>query len=239
MADPSVLLLSLGSYFRTSQLILLSTRATLEYQMGEFGTGRIYVDRLLQTIEQRFGTGVGIVSQTSVGALSIAKIARISGSYELFDQSETMATRFLQSDTLSPLGAMLANHTLAITAIHKGDQKLAAEIYEKIRPHRGMLSFMGIWSNDRLLGLLAQAVGQFAISATHFDEAMEFCRKTEAKPELAWSLHDYADMLLERDEPGDRQKDTAMLDESLQISTDLSMRPLMERVLSKRDILKA
>ena len=46
-------------------------------------------------------------------------------------------------------------------------------------------------------------------------------------------------MLLERDEPGDSEKATAMLDEALQISTDLGMRPLMEKALSKRDILKA
>ena len=38
---------------------------------------------------------------------------------------------------------------------------------------------------------------------------------------------------------GDKAKATSILDESLQISTGLGMRPLMERVLSKRDILKA
>ena len=32
---------------------------------------------------------------------------------------------------------------------------------------------------------------------------------------------------------------TALLDESLRISTELGMRPLTERVLSKREILKA
>ena len=31
----------------------------------------------------------------------------------------------------------------------------------------------------------------------------------------------------------------SLLDESLKISRDLGMRPLMERVLSRRDILKA
>ena len=31
----------------------------------------------------------------------------------------------------------------------------------------------------------------------------------------------------------------SLLDESLAISSELGMRPLMERVLSKRDILKA
>ena len=37
----------------------------------------------------------------------------------------------------------------------------------------------------------------------------------------------------------DREKAIALLDESLAISSELGMRPLMERVLSRRDILKA
>ena len=38
---------------------------------------------------------------------------------------------------------------------------------------------------------------------------------------------------------GDRSKAITMLDESLAISSELGMRPLMERVLSRREILKA
>ena len=38
---------------------------------------------------------------------------------------------------------------------------------------------------------------------------------------------------------GDREQAVAMYDESLQIATELGMRPLMERVLSRKDILKA
>ena len=55
----------------------------------------------------------------------------------------------------------------------------------------------------------------------------------------ALTCHDYADMLLERDGEGDKGKATSLLDESLQLSTDHGMRPLMERVLSRREILKA
>ena len=46
-------------------------------------------------------------------------------------------------------------------------------------------------------------------------------------------------MLLVRAEDGDKDKAIAMLNESLAISTELGMRPLMERVLSRREILKA
>ncbi len=37
---------------------------------------------------------------------------------------------------------------------------------------------------------------------------------------------------------GDRAKAMPLLDESLAISSELGMRPLMERVLSRREILK-
>ena len=50
---------------------------------------------------------------------------------------------------------------------------------------------------------------------------------------------DYADTLLQRNDQDDREKAMSLLDESLAISTELGMRPLMERVLSKREILKA
>ena len=50
---------------------------------------------------------------------------------------------------------------------------------------------------------------------------------------------EYAELLLERDDPDDGQKAQVLLNESLQIATELGMPPLLERVLSKRDILKA
>ena len=49
--------------------------------------------------------------------------------------------------------------------------------------------------------------------------------------------HAYA--LRGRDAEGDRPKAVALLDESLAISSELGMRPLMERVLSRREIFKA
>ncbi len=60
-----------------------------------------------------------------------------------------------------------------------------------------------------------------------------------ASPQLAWTCCDYADTLLQRNEPGDREKAVSLLDESLAISSELGMRPLMERVLSRREILGA
>jgi hypothetical protein len=55
-------------------------------------------------------------------------------------------------------------------------------------------------------------------------------------PELAWT---YAACLLARNQPGDRQKAMALLDEPMAISSEPGMRLLMERVLSRRKILRA
>ncbi len=75
--------------------------------------------------------------------------------------------------------------------------------------------------------------------AIHFEDALTFCRKAGYRPELAWTCCDYADTLLRRDNEGDHAKAISLLEESLAISSELGMRPLIERVLSRREILKA
>ena len=92
---------------------------------------------------------------------------------------------------------------------------------------------------DRLLGLLAQTMNNLDLAAEHFEDALAFCRKAGYRPELAWTCCDYADALRERDSEGDRAKANLLLEESLAISSELGMRPLTERVLSRREILGA
>ena len=58
-------------------------------------------------------------------------------------------------------------------------------------------------------------------------------------PERAFAACDYAEALLQRNETGDPEKALSLLDESLAISQELGMRPLVERVLSRRETLKA
>ena len=91
----------------------------------------------------------------------------------------------------------------------------------------------------RLLGLLAHTMGDMDQATAHFEDALAFCRKAGFRPELAWTCCDYSDMLSERNGEEDRAKARSLLDESLAISSELGMRPLMERVLSRREILKA
>ena len=117
---------------------------------------------------------------------------------------------------------------------------MATEQYGNLRSAAGtLLGPRGLISTDRLLGLLAQTIGDHDRAMAHFEAALAFCRKAGYRPELAWTCCDYADMLRERDGPGDKEKSVALLDESLAISSELGMPPLMERVLSRREILRA
>ena len=101
-----------------------------------------------------------------------------------------------------------------------------AELYQyaALGSHHGM-ALLSTICFDRVLGLLAHTTGKLDDAAAHFEDALAFCRKAGYRPELAWSLCDYADTLLhpsttahgEHVEPGDRQKAMSLLDESVRI----------------------
>ena len=87
-------------------------------------------------------------------------------------------------------------------------------------------------ARDRILGLLASTVERSEIAAGHFEDALTFCRNAGYRPQLAWTCHDYADMLLQRNGDGDRSKAMSLLEEARTITSELGMKPLMERVLA-------
>ena len=132
---------------------------------------------------------------------------------------------------------MAARFGLALMAIQRGDSAAAAEQYAALESLRGMRMYGTV--TDRLFGLLSNIMGRLDQAAQHFEDAMAFCRKAGYRPEVAWTCYDYADMLLQRNGDGDRAKAMSLLDESLAISTELGMKPLMERVQFRRDPLQA
>ena len=135
---------------------------------------------------------------------------------------------------------MRVRYGLSILANLRKDPAVAAEEYQQI------ISLVGdangaylARSNQRVLGDLAKTSGEEPAAEDHYQRSVKFCRETGFKPELAWSLYEYADLLLTRDGDRDREKAGPMLDEALALTTDMGMKPLMEKVLSKREILKA
>ena len=138
-----------------------------------------------------------------------------------------------------PAAQAAARFALGLLAVHSGDGPQAGEHYEYLVPHRGSVLWHVDGVVDRLLGLLSHTMGELEQATGHFEESLAFCREAGFRPDLAWTCCDYADLLKERDAEGDRAKAISLLDQSLAISSELGIRPLMERVLSRRDILKA
>ena len=59
------------------------------------------------------------------------------------------------------------------------------------------INMMPFLLTDRLLGSLAHCAGQTRRALVHFENALAFCRKSGYRPELAWTLDDYAKALLD------------------------------------------
>ena len=151
---------------------------------------------------------------------------RSEGAAALFEATVAFPIQFPYGNTVARLG-------LALLATHRDDAAGAREQYAALQSRPGMILLY--ISTDRMLGLLSLTMGNLDQATSQFEDGLAFCRQAGYRPELAWTCHDYADGLLQRGGPGDREKATSLLDESLGISTELGMRPLMQRVVALQE----
>jgi tetratricopeptide (TPR) repeat protein len=217
--------------------------------VGDFAQGEAYLERLLESV-RLIPPAPHLFYGTA--AVSIPMVARISGVADRSEIAERAAGAVLGSPYGNPYVAVWARVGLGLLAVQRGDGAAAGEQYIALGRARGTMLTPFNVAADRLLGLLAQTLGELDKAAEHFEDALTFCRKAGYRPELAWACCDYADLLLNpvgavrepplqptHTTPADRKKAMALLEEALQISSELGMRPLMERVLSRRQILRA
>ena len=208
----------------------IGQRIHLEFQVGEFEGGRASIDQLLQTIE---GIPPGPTWDYAAVAVVIPEAVYSSGIEYRIEAAASAARVILESPFALPLAQAQARMGQALIAVVHRDVEAAEELYVPRNPNQWTYVMSHV-SGERLLGLLAHTMGKLDESASHFEDGLTFCRKAGFRPQLAWTLCDYADMLLDRDSKGDRARAITLLDESLAISSDLGMRPLMERVLSRK-----
>ena len=217
-----------GLEFAPHHAPMLAQRALLEYEVGNFDNGELYLNRLLETMRV---TSPGPTNQYVFTATALTVIARISGVHKDLDVAEQSAEIVLSSPHATVAFSMWARSSLALLAVLRGDGAGARAQYDKLLPVGGVIPQIGT-SVDRLLGLLSQTMGQLDQAITHFEDALTFCRKAEYRPELAWTCSDYADTLILRNNSGDHARSISLLSEALAISSELGMRPLMERVVA-------
>jgi DNA-binding CsgD family transcriptional regulator/tetratricopeptide (TPR) repeat protein len=205
---------------------LLKELVSLEYELGAFEQGEVYLKRM-QEIMRRTPPGPGEEYADTSLVLHIA--SRITGSTEYLGIAGQAAQVVLSSPLANPFWIEIVRTGLALKAVDIKDYALAEEQYIALTGLQGQMRGSYICA-DRLMGLLVHTMGNLDQAAEHFKDALTFCRKAGYRPELAWTCHDYAETLLHRNGPSDHVRATSLLDESLTISSELGMRPLMERV---------
>ncbi len=206
---------------------LLLRRIMLEYEEGDFVQGRAYVERLQEVMRI---TSPGPTLDTVNLAVAVAMAARITDTTEQSEVAKTAADAALSSPYATHSIRMAAACAKAILSVLTGDAVAAAEHHTALKLDSGSVLMDSIVVVDRLLGLLSQTMGKLDEAAQHFEDALAFCRKAGYRPELAWTCCDYAECLIQRNGDGDHYKATSLLDESLALSQELGMPPLMERV---------
>ena len=201
--------------------------------LGNIEESRDHCKQLLEVVPEVV-VSVGLLH--SPAAETVPLFGRVTGTTDLSDHAESVAEEVLSSPSMPDGFKLAARVGLALIAVQRIDAVSAKEQYSSLESQRGTQQ-RAVICCDRLLGLLSQTMGNMNQAVAHFEDALAFCRKAGYRPELAWTCCDYADCLLQREGEGDRANATSLLDESLAISTELGMRPLMERVQSRREKL--
>ncbi|MFQ6029676.1 MAG: LuxR C-terminal-related transcriptional regulator [Dehalococcoidia bacterium] len=214
---------------------LLGNRVLIEYELGNFAEGQVYLERIIETMRM---TAPGPATIYGITAAVIPIVAQITGVAESFDTAETAANTVLRSPIAPPSFAMWSRIGLGLVAVHREDAMEAEEQYAALELVRGTVWMFNL-VHERALGLLSTTMGQLDRAVAHFEDSLAFCRRGGSRPEYAWTCRDYADTLLKRNGTGDSLQAKALLDESLSISRELGMIPLTENATALEERLES
>ena len=214
---------------------LIASKALLECDTGDFEQALVYLDRLIDLLQL---TPPGPTLEYAYFALLVPGLERVTGFKDHSALAEEAAYAVLSEQSATIYLAACARLGLSLLAAQSGNAERASEQYGHLVPIPRVY-LAGLITSDRILGLLSQTMGNLDQATEHFEDSLTFCRKAGYLPELAWTCHDYADTLLQRNGPGDHEKAKSLMEESLSISTELGMRPLMERVAALQERAEA
>jgi ATP/maltotriose-dependent transcriptional regulator MalT len=212
---------------------VLALRVALEHQVGEFGQGEVYLERLLE-VTRRAPPRPNM--PRSFSPLGVALAGYLSGNTSRLAEAEAIAQSVLSSPLVTLHHTIALRAALGLIGVQRGDLLQCQEQYQVLEPNRG-ITVIGstLTLTDRVLGLLSHTLGNLDTACEHFEDALIYCRKSGNLPELAWTCCEYAETLLQRHRSDDHAKATSLLDESLSLSQQLGMKPLVERVIGLQE----
>ena len=166
---------------------LLIHMAALEFQTGNFEQGETYVAELLEAMSH---IAPGPTTEYGVVAAFLPWFGRIKNKPFLQDTAEAAADAVLSADNCSPGLESFVQKGLAILAVAEGDVARASELYAWFKLSGEGVPAVGLPMRNHTLGLLAHTMGNLDLAATHFEDALVFCRNSGYRPEMAWACCD-------------------------------------------------
>jgi DNA-binding SARP family transcriptional activator/tetratricopeptide (TPR) repeat protein len=114
-----------------------------------------------------------------------------------------------------------------------GDASRAQQLYELLSPYAErcvvLFGFLCQGSVSHPLGLLATALARYDDAARHFEHALTMNARIRSPRLIAHTQHEYAHMLLQRDQPGDRAKALRLLEQALATADQLGLKALADK----------
>ena len=214
----------------------LALGAVLESRLGDDDAAATYLARLRDVALASPPPGP-IADHVQLALATPLALRYVSGD-ERLDVAEAAAEGVLSLPRLNPLLATYATAGLALIAVSRGNSDDAARLYDTLAAQRGTASFFVPLAFERLLGLLAATAGRIEAALGHFVDGLAFCDRAGYRAEYAWTAADYADVLHVGADSDARPRAVALQDEALGIARELGMRPLVERVLARRELLQ-
>lgn len=228
------------------------TRALLEATVGDLTQAQAQIDHSLEVI--RIAETAPTLAH-ACAAMTLPMLAYVSGTNDNLEISEESAKLILSSPVDVPYLTMMARAGLGLLAVLRNDPASALTQYEAIKSGNAMnlpdtfMAFVRLvpssyMTTARLLGLLAQTAGKPEQAMLHFEDALNFCRRTGQRPELAWTCFDLAGLQFEqekerRDSGGSQQNAKTLLEEAMSIAQELGMQPLVGRATERLEALSA
>lgn len=210
----------------------LAALAEIECQVGDFGQAERRLDEL---VDAMLASPPGPTIQYSYPAMIIPLVAHTAGSASKFDAAEEAAEVILQDPSSNAPAVQAARVGLAFMAVSRRDAEAAAEHYRLLESAAWTVTISFWVHRDRLMGLLAQTMGDLERAVVHFEVATAFYREAGYRPEFAWTGQELADVLVQRNGPDDHEKAMALLEEAMAISEELVMPPLLERIIALQE----
>jgi tetratricopeptide (TPR) repeat protein len=219
---------------------LLLQRMLVELEQGRFAGASSYMDEIVEQARRDDGADKVMAAVT---ALAIPWTAYVTGDHGRLDEAKRAAQQAARGGGPVPVFLLESRIGAGLIAVMSGDRRAARSIYKELAngPQAGSWYWRSV---DRILGLLARTMGDLDRAAAHLRQATQTLEQAGWRVQLAWACSEYAEVLDELRATGAESsngaEDTlAMRDKALQIARELGMKPLIERIISTREILKA